>query len=99
MLTPESDEPPQPGSSRGFAHHKANEMTRLSGRHFPVAIPTQPGKTKAMRKCVVCNSRGVRKETRYMCHTCLSTPALCVTPCFEIFHTQEDYVNCDLYNN
>jgi len=42
-------------------------------------------------KCVVCNKHGRRKETRYICVTCLAKPALCVVPCFQEFHSTADF--------
>lgn len=62
---------------------------RLSGRHFPVPIP-QPAdaKRKIYRRCVVCSSRGARKESRFMCDVC--EVALC-TECFKDYHTKVDY--------
>ena len=42
-------------------------------------------------KCVVCNKRGLHKETRYICSTCVSKPALCVVPCFKEYHSNANY--------
>ena len=44
-------------------------------------------KGEPLKTCVVCTAKGVRKETRYCCETWSSKPALCIIPCFELFHT------------
>ena len=80
-----------PGPSRPFAHHKASDLSRLGGQHFVELIPCDEGKPKKMRKCVVCRLQGKRKETRYHCETCMSKPALCISPCYKIYHTIEDF--------
>ena len=62
--------------------------SRLSGTkagHFPVEH-----EDKKYRRCHFCahNSNGKsRKESRIFCRACKKT--LCVTPCFEMYHTQE----------
>lgn len=82
----------------GESKHSSQNTTssdRLNGRHFPSHIqPTQ--KKKAPTKiCIVCsqkfNEKGqrVRKESRYQCAQCNVT--LCVTPCFEKYHTVENF--------
>lgn len=69
------------------------DLARLKERHFPRKIP-QTGKSHSTsRKCKVCREKGVRKETCYMCQQCPSAPALCVQPCFELYHTVKNYVN------
>ncbi|XP_023228763.1 piggyBac transposable element-derived protein 4-like [Centruroides sculpturatus] len=69
--------------------------SRLTERHYPDFIPPTEKKTSPTRCCVVCcnrrNEEGkkVRKETRYYCEDC--GVALCIVPCFEIYHTKENY--------
>ena len=63
---------------------------RLSGRHFPEAIPPTPMKANPQKRCVVCTRNGRRKETRYQCGDCPERPGLCAAPCFRVFHTQAD---------
>jgi hypothetical protein len=66
---------------------------RLAGRHghFPTLIPDCDGQKKSpSRRCRVCAStvekeQRKRKETRYECTKC-NVP-LCITPCFEKYHT------------
>ncbi|KAK9964138.1 hypothetical protein ABG768_005336, partial [Culter alburnus] len=67
---------------------------RLTARHFPTEVPQTPGQgSRTRRHCKVClYSSRKRKErclTRYMCVAC-NTP-LCVTPCFEEYHTLKKY--------
>ena len=75
-------------STKSFHHHKTSDLSRLSGQHYLGYIPATSSKRNCTRKCVVCNRQGRRKETRYMCETCNSKPALCVVPCFKIFHEE-----------
>lgn len=68
---------------------------RLTERHFPEVIEPTEKKSNPTRVCTVCSkkqdARGkrVRRETRYYCPQC--QVALCVTPCFRIYHTQMDF--------
>ncbi|XP_043473692.1 piggyBac transposable element-derived protein 4-like [Leptopilina heterotoma] len=55
-------------------------LSRLTGNHFPKLGNSD-------RRCQVCSLKGTRKRTKYYCSTC--TTALCVTPCFEKYHTFE----------
>ncbi|GBN48212.1 PiggyBac transposable element-derived protein 4 [Araneus ventricosus] len=82
----------------GESKHSSQNTTpsdRLTGLHFPSHIqPTQ--KKKAPTKiCIVCsqkfNEEGqrVRNESRYQCAQYNVT--LCVTPCFEKYHTVENF--------
>ncbi|XP_076666789.1 uncharacterized protein LOC143368197 isoform X5 [Andrena cerasifolii] len=54
--------------------------------HFPEHIPSTPKKINATRRCKVCASKGLRRESRYYCSYC--NVGLCVTPCFKQFHVQ-----------
>ncbi|CAF3655008.1 unnamed protein product [Rotaria socialis] len=38
------------------------------------------------KRCVLCRSKQVRKQTIYFCRTCPDTPALCYPDCFDAFH-------------
>jgi len=72
--------------------------------HWPVKnLSMQSGKN-SMRACVVCKSQTPsagrrltkgesrkRKQSRYMCEGCEDHPALCITPCFKVYHTQKNY--------
>jgi hypothetical protein len=82
--------PVQGPQKRPLAHHKWSDPSRLvvGQGHFIVQIPRE-GHAKAtpMRQCVLCTKNKRRKETRYQCETCDSTPALCLG-CFKDFHTK-----------
>jgi len=78
-------------TTSSFVHHKASDLSRLSGQHYFDIIPATGSKALPTKKCVVCRKRGQRKETRYFCQTCSSKPALCVVPCFKDFHSSADF--------
>ena len=78
-----------------------SNVERLTERHFPKRIPLRNGKLQGI-VCRACNftrsqitamgyaSQNLsRKTTIYWCEEC-ETP-LCITPCFEIYHTVSDY--------
>ena len=81
-------------AKRPFPRYKELDLTRLDGRgHHPEKVPLSGGvhqKKAPTKQCVVCYARGRRRESSYICKTCESKPALCVVPCFEIFHTLSD---------
>ena len=77
---------------------KSQQLERFSGRHFPSRIPGEKPNPKA---CVVCNSAmkqtdtaaGVKRRrpghmSRIWCADC--GVALCVKPCFQLYHTKQD---------
>lgn len=66
------------------------DTNRLTGRHFIQTIP-KTKKERPTKRCRVCAKKGKRKESRYHCPTCSSSPGLCLENCFEIFHTKIDY--------
>ncbi|KAH9378542.1 hypothetical protein HPB48_003354 [Haemaphysalis longicornis] len=73
-----------------------SSLTRLKCRHFPRKILPKPKNQEPMRGGVVCTraqskdaSKKSRKEKRFWCED--SQVGLCVTPCFEIYHTNSDY--------
>lgn len=65
----------------------ANEFIRLKERHFPKKYDNP----KYKPDCKVCGSLRprVRRQTCYYCVDC--DVALCIVPCFELFHTYKDY--------
>ena len=78
-----------------------NPTTRLHERHFPSPIGKTSTKSGS-KKCSVCNfgkktiqSHGYtgvklpRKLTSYMCKSC--NLAMCIYPCFELYHTKDNY--------
>ena len=76
-----------PHTSKSFFHRKSVDLSRLSDQHYLDYIPPTATKQKPTRKCVVYNQNRKRKESCYHCETCSSKPALCVVPCFKIFHS------------
>ncbi|CAK9829705.1 PiggyBac transposable element-derived protein 4 [Anthophora retusa] len=77
---------------KNYEHHRCsrsgnNYPTRLTGRHFPSVH--QSGKKNRKRRCVVRAVSGVRRESMHQCQQC--NVGLCVSPCFEIYHTKLHY--------
>ena len=70
--------------STGSGRRSLAKRVRTKG-HQPVVIPPTAKKNKPTRKCRLCSKNNHRKESRYMCPDCPSSPALCVT-CFSEFH-------------
>lgn len=68
-----------------------NQLPRKIGKHFPIPIITAGKKAYPTRKCVVCNSHSIRRESRYQCGDCHDKPALCIHPCFKRYHTLDNY--------
>ena len=63
-------------------------LMRLTGRHFAQLIPATRARDQPYRRCRVCRVRHhIRKETKYYCQDCPDEPALCIHPCFRIYHT------------
>lgn len=58
----------------------------FSRMHCPTDIESKTAAIK-WKRCVVCYSQGVRKETKYMCKECDNVP-LCAAPCFRNYHAQ-----------
>ena len=72
----------------------------LTGDHFPVEIPRKEGtKRKLSRPCYACNGSwsDIRNKilpkrcSRIRCATCKKV--LCATPCFKVFHTNQNDKN------
>ncbi|CAF2409381.1 unnamed protein product [Rotaria sp. Silwood2] len=40
------------------------------------------------KRCVLCRSKQVRKQTIYFCRTCPDTPDLCYPDCFDAFYSK-----------
>ena len=65
-------------------------VARLVERHFLERIPPRATGAPSQLECVVCSftrGRG-RKTTTFRCKQCHL--ALCVVPCFELYHTKKD---------
>ncbi|XP_023213047.1 piggyBac transposable element-derived protein 4-like [Centruroides sculpturatus] len=70
-----------------FKSMRTDMSLRLVGKHFH-SYNSQSGR-HVYRRCVVCSANHIRKQTKWHCQQC--HVALCVVPCFEIFHTQEHF--------
>lgn len=70
---------------------RSDAVARLHERHFPdILPPTQTGR-KPQKRCRVCTSRGIRRDTRYYCPDCPSQPGLCIGTCYRSYHTSLHY--------
>ncbi|KAF8787184.1 PiggyBac transposable element-derived protein like [Argiope bruennichi] len=81
-------------NERPFSCSELKTMpSRLVERHFISHIPPNPIKREPRRRCAICCSKTgldgkrIRKETRMWCEDC--NVALCVEPCFKIYHTEK----------
>lgn len=74
-------------------NHLNENLTRLTGRHFPRKVPATAKKERPQRRCIRCSRRGTRRDSRYYCATC--DVGLChdgePNDCFEVYHTQRDF--------
>ena len=67
----------------------------MQERHFITNIPAAEGRKRKQptRCCFVCSKLpglGTKsKRTSYWCEDC--GKALCITPCFRLYHTEPDY--------
>src|SRR6218665_2346905 len=73
-----------------YKQNKASDLTRLIGQHYLCVILANASKAGPCKKCVVCRKNGRHRETRYVCETWPSQPALCVAECFKRFHTEHE---------
>ena len=63
-----------------------NYLLPIANFHYFNPIPPSDKKENPTRKCITCNKKGKRKESRYICAYCDDQPALCVYPCFAEYH-------------
>ena len=63
---------------------------RLHERHFLAKLPPRSSGKPSQYECIVCSHKkhNGRKTTTYHCKQC--KVALCVVPCFELYHTYVD---------
>lgn len=60
------------------------------GLHTPKRnVQAGDGRKHARRRCTICSQNKVRKDTIYHCPACPGTPALCLEPCFGVFHKRK----------
>ena len=93
-------------ASRGRPGTQDQPVCRLEGRHFPEKIIATGRKKNVSRACIVCTAVGKQRmkdqerpskkkirygrESTYECRVCEA--ALCVAPCFRLYHTKSDFV-------
>ena len=79
------------GGAQRESHRPSLEQSplRLTAQHFPDEIPPTSCNSKPQRRCHVCYTNKQRKQTYFMCKEC--DKALCVSPCFKIYHTKKNY--------
>ena len=91
-------------SKAGRPSVNPQQLERLTARHFISKIVGSGKKKNIARLCVVCNKaeqtntevdpehkrRRPGHETKYECKDC--NVALCIDPCFRLFHTNQEYV-------
>lgn len=90
LLETNATERPAPG------HRSASlDPSRLTARHFPRTMqpPPESKKQRVQRACYVCRHttrrQQQRRDTRYHCREC--DVALCIEPCFEEYHTVQNF--------
>ena len=89
--------PPILSKKIGRNHTSEHDIKRLDERHFITNIPAGEGgkRKRPTRACFVCskvqglNSNFKQKRTSFWCEDC--GKALCISPCFKIYHTEIDY--------
>jgi len=64
-----------------------DNLGRLEGQHFIRSMPENRRACKACKR----DGRTPRVNTTWICSTCPDHPHLCVEPCFERYHTLEDF--------
>ena len=63
---------------------------RLVGKHFPTHLPPCSSGRSRQSVCAVCSGKKGRKKVTscYQCKAC--KVAMCIEPCFELYHTKTD---------
>ena len=82
--------PPRPGPGRP----RKRPLTESDGDALRVNRKSHfPGKLSQAKECTVCSDRSAKKRHRslYYCKTCRNNPPLCITSCFEKYHTLQHY--------
>ena len=87
--------PPVLSKKLGRNYSNEHNTKRLSERHFITSIPAGEGRKRKRptRSCFVCSKLpgfgAKNKRTSFWCEDC--GKALCISPCFKIYHTENDY--------
>lgn len=64
-------------------YNKAGVKT--TGSHYPQKSSNDSGRAKRKR-CKMCYSKNIRKDTPYFCPDCPDSPGLCLENCFQEYH-------------
>ena len=75
-------------TSRNPGASGLREPTHLVGKHHIELISCCPGEKRRREVCTRCSAIKKRTDGSYQCARCKIT--LCMTPCFEIYHTKKD---------
>ncbi|KAG8239429.1 hypothetical protein J437_LFUL018949 [Ladona fulva] len=54
--------------------------------HLPTYIKGDAKAKTKRRKCRLCLQNKIRKDVSFHCATCSDEPALCLEPCFRLYH-------------
>ena len=65
---------------------KDSTPVSMANFHYPAAIPENQQKKKPTRRCRHYMTNNIRRESRYQCGHCADRLALCVDPCFRLYH-------------
>ncbi|XP_068122483.1 piggyBac transposable element-derived protein 4-like [Hyperolius riggenbachi] len=76
---------------RNIDPHASEDILRIREKHFLEPLPATASKKYPQKRCKVCRSHRIRKDSRYYCPDCPSKPGLCLKPCFKIYHTLLKY--------
>ena len=83
--TPRPAPDPTPRGPRGT--QSASRLDVDFAGHMMVPINPNPGQTRPFRKCHVCHSKGIRKESQFVCPVCQIMP-MCLYPCYFEHHSK-----------
>ncbi|XP_025423083.1 piggyBac transposable element-derived protein 4-like [Sipha flava] len=65
---------------------KPRSFSVLHTNHFPKTHDVGKSGRPNRKRCHLCYSKGIRKDTTYFCPSCPEKPSLCHQPCFKNFH-------------
>ena len=86
--------PPILSKRIGRNHNFEHNMKRLNEHHFITNIPAGEGRKRKRptRCCFVCSKvQGTNFKTKRTSFWCEDWKALCISPCFKIYHTEIDF--------
>lgn len=88
FLTGVQSEPTHGRHSRLQIQHVPEGGDQLEVFHYLDFIMEDKAdkRSRPRKQCRVCSGNSIRKDTFYCCVECQGRPALCVVPCFKIWH-------------